>query len=1274
MSANDRKTTWAPVAEINRDDPNADGSLKESGEVFYNYDFNAMMDAVNRGVRVAFKVEYADGVDKWRFLQRFNATGLTFAEAASLSARAANARQRYYDLFVDGKIWSLNDDLTVDYVPRFRASRPGSENEGDIIEYGSPIEKIVFFRVDHQGSASGQDRKMNNVSYYPYLNETRIDLSHAQIYTAVQYNNLEFSKHCLLHAIDEWGKDNKEDYERVVKPRMCDVEARYLERGPGALNTLHLSDIARLLNVQFLLKRSTNRKVDSRPSTAAASGITISLGMVWGHVFYNKLHPEYPSMHSLNHALFQNNHLFTKEKIGRKRYRALQNALNMSPKKVIIRDTMWLVKTIMGTKLPGNRDIDPRFLQSEAAPDQRGQLPPRTLEAKKLEFVHCCLTGVVEPRAPQEEKEEKKDEGKAYTKTWPLQTVYYAADCESEIQRNEGKKKHAVYLIGGAPIEAKTPNDVFIRTSVVNFVNEIVSRERGAFNRLVHGERHRHKDSRAVTKLLSDAGLKKSGALRPIYKVIVYIHNLRYDRAVIQQEYGIKNVIEKDGQTYAVTVRRGLLPGFEIELRDSFKHLSYPLSELPVKMGLPEYLHKKERGIYYSYFQEETRGLAVPVRAYIASRNVQTVSETQALIDVNFVYNELNDHDEKLTLDSIICPDVFYEEYLKFDVLVLCAAMVAHREGMYEVCRAIDLPPLNVLDSYTISSFSMKICKQAGAYEGVPSYSHYTRKYIMESVRGGRCTPHPTFEGDYIDAKIADIDAVSLYPSAITCVDHFTNKSPVMLTEENCLEGEAFLRREADPAIVTVRITKVNRRLRFVPPIICYKGEDGVLQFTQDIPPEGLIVTVHSVDLFSYIRLHRIEFEVLYGLYWPKHTPDEKKNTNYPAILSKLYDQRAVYKGLKKEARKAGNKADEIKYDVAQLEMKLIMNSAYGKTIMRASTEKTTVMMRPSTEKNTGNTKDPQQWLLNQSFLVKGWYTTPHNFFITSYATDDSSTYCLYGSSVLAHSRAIMNRVWDACEKVECHIYYTDTDSMMIDYDKLPAVEEEYERQRQVDAASNHHYPSLLGDGLQQFNTDYSASSFAYYPEGDISQKTSYWPKEANEDDIYSMGMYCIRKKAYLHLLACDYKDSVTQETKTVYGLKFCMKGLPHAGVIYHAYNLPDKRGYVYEQYTHRCQRGLITLFQDLLEGDTHKIVINPKGKAKFYYTAGHVSTDEAPVSRTIMTRETQTHLSKKRKVPTTPTSHSFPALPPQCPGSPKKRMRLSNERAARILQLLREN
>jgi hypothetical protein len=209
-------------------------------------------------------------------------------------------------------------------------------------------------------------------------------------------------------------------------------------------------------------------------------------------------------------------------------------------------------------------------------------------------------------------------------------------------------------------------------------------------------------------------------------------------------------------------------------------------------------------------------------------------------------------------------------------------------------------------------------------------------------------------------------------------------------------------------------------------------------------------------------------------------------------VIKKLYDLRVEYKKTK-------NPMQEI--------IKLIMNSAYGKSIQKVIK---TELKYIDADKAPFKLYDMYYQIhkaeqINDNKWLFETYKRRNNQFSNS----------IFGITVLSMSKRIMNEVMCLAEDLGIEIYYQDTDSMHIEYDKVDYLDEEFTKK---------YNRKLIGSGMGNFHTDFEPAN-----------------------------AYCIRhislgKKMYLDVL--EFEDS---NHKIQHKNHIRMKGIPGTVIENHA-------------------------------------------------------------------------------------------------------------------------
>jgi hypothetical protein len=200
--------------------------------------------------------------------------------------------------------------------------------------------------------------------------------------------------------------------------------------------------------------------------------------------------------------------------------------------------------------------------------------------------------------------------------------------------------------------------------------------------------------------------------------------------------------------------------------------------------------------------------------------------------------------------------------------------------------------------------------------------------------------------------------------------------------------------------------------------------------------------------LEDLIKYQQIEFTIKRGYYW-----NGDKDYTIQSFIQKIFDLRNQYK---KE------------HNPLQVVYRLIMNSAYGKTIQRPIDTKVKFYNLYNDEQkriyNNYINKNHQQLIsiiqVNGSKIVK---------VTTKKTTNNHFGLNLFGIHVLSMSKRIMNEVFSCCEDIggDAIPYYQDTDSLHVSVDVLPEVAQLYKTRYGRD---------LIGSKLGQFHSDFTSN------------------------------------------------------------------------------------------------------------------------------------------------------------------------------------------------------
>jgi len=572
-------------------------------------------------------------------------------------------------------------------------------------------------------------------------------------------------------------------------------------------------------------------------------------------------------------------------------------------------------------------------------------------------------------------------------------------------------------------------------------------------------------------------------------------HNATYDyRFIINY---LRNINEISRGTRLISAT-GRFKRFKIMVKDSYHLISMPLRDFSKVFNLTSI---KEIMPYDLY-------------------NKETINKK--FIDVNYILNNFIDDGDKdhfkdnikkwdlLEVDNTIDIVEYSSRYCAIDCKVLYEGYKTFKKWMFESVQ------LNIDDILTIASLSDQYFINTGCYDGVFALSGIPQMFIQGCVVGGR-TMTCNNQKILINEIINDFDAVSLYPSAMFRMDGFLKGKPKVITNLDYNEIK-----NKDGYFIDIKILKVGIKRDFS--LMSQKNGDGIRIFKNGM--ENEILRVDKTSLEDLIKFHEIEFEIIRGYYF-----DEGFNTKIKDTIKFLFDERLRYKKEKNNI---------------EMVYKLIMNSGYGKTIMKA----------PETDTKFFDDEARFEVFYSRNY---NWITT-YQKFDTKIKVDivktinDHKNRCHIGVCILSMSKRIMNEVMCLAEDNNIKLYYQDTDSIHIkdcDIKKLESIyNTKYKRE-------------LIGKNLGQFHSDFDLKGC---------------------DDVKAIKSIFLGKKCYIDVL-----EGTTKEGNKQIGYHIRMKGIPNKVIEYTSKKLNYNN--VYDMY------------KDLYDGKTISFDLTNDGtKANFKF------------------------------------------------------------------------
>ena len=557
---------------------------------------------------------------------------------------------------------------------------------------------------------------------------------------------------------------------------------------------------------------------------------------------------------------------------------------------------------------------------------------------------------------------------------------------------------------------------------------------------------------------------------------IIYFHNAKFDYNYLIREIKGTSEIMNGGNFIS---HKGTFKKHHIIIKDSYKIISSPLANFP---ELFKNIQGEKEFINHNFYNMND--------IYVNRLFTKDDFLEQFKPNGKYPQSEKYDYDtaeivlnncERLGFineDGLIDALKYRSFYCDMDCRILAEGMITIRKQYLEEFN------IDIYDILTTPAIANTHLALNGVFEYCVQLTGHLREYIEGSIVGGRVMTANN-EKIHIKGKLADMDAVSLYPSAMVRLEGLPEGEPKILTDEqldyNTIKG-------FDWYIVDIEITDLKIKRAF--PLLSIKNEKGTRIFTNDII--GEVFRVDKIQLEDLIEFQGVSFNILKGLYF-----NDGFNTNIKEVVNKLFNTR-------KKLKANGDEKENI--------YKLILNSAYGKMIQKEHEEKTKIIsgkqeietyisrnyneIKHITYYDTREKREKAR--ISVSSGRKAHFNLPH-----------------LGGLILSMSKRIMNEVICLAEDNKINIYYQDTDSIhlkLADIDKLKLLY--YNKYNRV----------LEGKSLGQFHTDLKMELIPSHLKSKPDDTAELKAEKARDlkvlsDGTYSTELIAIDKKTYLHKL-----------------------------------------------------------------------------------------------------------------------------------------------------------
>ena len=574
--------------------------------------------------------------------------------------------------------------------------------------------------------------------------------------------------------------------------------------------------------------------------------------------------------------------------------------------------------------------------------------------------------------------------------------------------------------------------------------------------------------------------------------IMLIAHNCGYDyKFLFPYISSIKNTIMNGSNLMSVSCKyfqyknKKIIKTYNIKLKDSYNLIPEPLR----KFG--------------KMFNLKTSKEIIPYKLYnkVFSKNgVQKI-----WYDEDFVYNHVVNECGKENLqqfkDNCVKWDCIHDgevnimeysnKYCEIDCEVMMKGYSIFRAWIkqlgYDSKVKVDIDIDNVI---SVASLAHKYLVSQGCYEGIYQLSGKPREFIQKCVVGGRTMTNSNKKWKVSGGKLADFDACSLYPSAIFQMDGFLMGKPNIIKNtdlQTCLNHDGVFAR------CVITDLKIKREF----PLGSYMTEDGTRNFTNDLIGKELYLDKQSIlDLQEF---QQVELKIIDGYYY-----DRGRNPTCKSVIRYLYDTR-------RQKKSEGNPIQAV--------YKLIMNSAYGKTILKPIIDTTEIVSKLKYNSKTKKFEDNWTRYLGKQYNYIKEFTEAGKVMIVKKHKSilDHFNNAHIGVEVLSKSKNIMNKVICMGEDLKLKMYTQDTDSIHINYNEVDILEKHY----------NEKYGcNLIGNDMGQFHIDFSL--------------------DGSVGDIWATDSIFLGKKSYIDKLESRDKDG-----NAIYGYHIRMKGITESSIDY---------------------------------------------------------------------------------------------------------------------------
>lgn len=998
-----------------------------------------------------FKKEVSNKIVTWIIKKKMKGPLVFDIERIPLSIVVAVMRDKLYDKNVLVKV---NNDQYYTMSDRFLnhlldiSERDETKINTSDEEFISLIARGKTITIVSPPSSDVAERKTG--AFFKYLSNSKYDLKRQQIYNRSE-DLKEIKENCLLHAINLCDVDRK-----VVCNAKMSITTRYVPKKC-------IEELANIIGVDIVVREIredvASIRIDRFGKNGTVEDKCVSVGLIDGHYFLNE--ETRITKYAFVNNLDEKDWNVVNDKGTRKNNRFIDTYTAV---KLLIAHKETLLSTINIS-----RELFATTFYKNI--DSFGDLSVCEKDYRSIRSAEMKMCYEVEE--DEEEEEEKmtraqirEDGGSKRINKTITDKIKELEQQEKECISQGKRKKYKKIMELSDAMKLRVESSKQVKKLFFDFETVTGGDVHEPFLcHYIYEDVSRYFVGVDCGKKMLDDILVTVGPLKKNEKVVMYAHNAGYDYKFLIKYLIINKILRKGvgGLLACSGVYSNKGKSIEVNIKDSYKLISKPLRSFGKCFGLNQ---EKEVMPYSLQTWDNVNKRFLLLDDVLSAKEFSDEEFKKSFLANCEKWDLLMDIDDEVYVDFI----GYASKYCEMDCIVLRDGFNVFDGWMIEVTG------LSIVNHLTIPSLVHTFFINRGCYTGVKELSGVCRAFIQKCVVGGRVMLARN-EKRVVEGKISDFDAVSLYPSAMARMGGYLKGVPKVISGH--MKDYGVLRFMSG-YFVKIRVTEVGIKRDF--PLMSKVSDSGVRVFSNE-PCELYVDKFFLEDL---IKFHEIKFEIIEGYYF-----DQGRNNKIEEVIKELFEER-----IKK--KKVGNPIQEI--------FKLLMNSAYGKALLKPIEKKDVIL---NSEKKLNN-------YVKRNFTNIECYTKIHDtdekYIVRSYVPIVKHyNIPQVGVEILSMSKRIMNEVMCLAEDNGIKIYYQDTDSMHIDENKISELSELFREK---------YSRELIGKAMGQFHSDFGMSGCK---------------------DIHSIKFIGLGKKCYLDVLRGV--DEKTGEVKN--GLHVRMKSIP---------------------------------------------------------------------------------------------------------------------------------